>query len=401
MLPPRLHALVVCALAVLAGCGGDTKPDAKGGGKPKSFAVEVQAVAERDLAYTVRAVGSLEAFERVPVSARVAGVIERMAVVEGDHVAAGAIIAEIDPARYRLELAALVADHARAKAARDEAASSVARREALAAQGEGLVSAEELAGVRARVQVAEAEVAQADARLRLAELDLEHATVRAPVAGVVQGRVATTGQYAQPGAVIVDLLRVDPLLVRFQVPADEAVTLKPDQPLSFITPGVSGANNAVISHVAAAADPRTRMVELIARVAPAEAERLRPGQFAQVVIPVGGTRAAVVPQTAIRPSEDGFLAFVVVDGVAKRRVLTIGLRTDDGLVEVRSGLTVGERVVVRGAEALVEGAAVREGGAKPAGAPDGGSSKLEARGSKPEAGDQPPPPSAAPPAAAP
>ncbi len=364
MLPHRFAALVV--ICALAGCGGDAKPDAAtGGGKPKEFPVEVQAVAERDIAYTVRAVGSLEAFERVPVSARVAGVIERMAVVEGDRVAAGAVIAEIDPARFALERDALVADLARAKAARDEAAALVARRDALAAKGDGLVSAEELAGVRARVQVAEAEVAQAQARVRLAELDLEHATVRAPVAGVVQGRVATTGQYAQPGAVIVDLLRVEPLLVRFQVPADEAVPLRREQALTFVSPGVTGDQHAVISHVAAAADPRTRMVELIARVAPADAERLRPGQFAQVVIPVGGTRAPVVPQTAIRPSEDGFLAFVVVDGVAKRRILAIGLRTDDGQVEVRSGLAVGERVVIRGSEALFEGAPVREAGAKP------------------------------------
>lgn len=310
MLPHRLHLLVVAgvlgAVSVSSGCGGDAKPEAKGGGKPKSFPVEVQTVAERDLAYTVRAVGSLEAFERVPVSARVAGVIERMAVAEGAQVAADAVIAEIDPARYRLERDALVADLARAKAARDEAAASVSRRDALAAKGEGLVSAEELAGVRARVQVAEAEVAQADARLRLADLDLQHATVRAPVAGVVQGRVATTGQYAQPGAVIVELLRVDPLLVRFQVPADEAVALKPEQPLTFVTPGVNGVNNAVISHVAAAADPRTRMVELIAHVAPGEVERLRPGQFAQVTIAVGGTRADGAADRD--PAERGWLS---------------------------------------------------------------------------------------------
>ena len=67
----------------------------------------------------------------------------------------------------------------------------------------------------------------------------------------------------------------------------------------------------------------------------------------------------MIPQTAVRPSERGFLAFVVEDGKAVERVLTLGLRTAGGLVEVRSGLAAGESLVVRGAEALRAGAAVR------------------------------------------
>jgi multidrug efflux system membrane fusion protein len=70
-------------------------------------------------------------------------------------------------------------------------------------------------------------------------------------------------------------------------------------------------------------------------------------------------RAPVIPQTAVRPSERGFLAYVVEDGTARERVLQLGLRTAGGDVEVRSGLAAGERVVVRGAEALRDGVKVR------------------------------------------
>jgi multidrug efflux pump subunit AcrA (membrane-fusion protein) len=66
----------------------------------------------------------------------------------------------------------------------------------------------------------------------------------------------------------------------------------------------------------------------------------------------------VIPQTAIRPTDRGFLAFVVEDEVARERVLELGLRTADGRVEVRSGLAAGESLVVRGAEALRDGAKV-------------------------------------------
>ena len=82
-------------------------------------------------------------------------------------------------------------------------------------------------------------------------------------------------------------------------------------------------------------------------------------------MPVGSSDdALVVPQTAVRPSERGFLAYVVEGETAKERVLQLGMRTPEGKVEVRSGLVAGDKVVVRGAEALREGALVNvaEGG---------------------------------------
>jgi multidrug efflux system membrane fusion protein len=87
-----------------------------------------------------------------------------------------------------------------------------------------------------------------------------------------------------------------------------------------------------------------------------------------VVVPVETSKGSpVVPQTAVRPSERGFLAFVVEGDKARERVLELGMRTEDGRVEVREGLKPGERLVVRGAEALRDGAAVRVAeGAKPA-----------------------------------
>jgi RND family efflux transporter MFP subunit len=116
---------------------------------------------------------------------------------------------------------------------------------------------------------------------------------------------------------------------------------------------------ARIRLVGAAADSRDRMVAVTAEVDDPARDELRPGTFVQVEVPVGGsTAAAVIPQTAIRPSEHGFLAFVIEGDVARERVLELGLRTADGEVEVRQGLAAGELLVVRGAEALRDGAKV-------------------------------------------
>ncbi len=213
-----------------------------------------------------------------------------------------------------------------------------------------------------------------------AQLDLRDAYVRAPVAGVLQTRSVQTGQYVQPGTVLASMIRREPLLLRFKVPEPDAARVRPGMPVRFTVRSDAHTFTARITHVADAAEEASRMVAVTAEVDDAEKDRLRPGAFADVVVPVGQSSGAlVVPQTAVRPTERGFVAFVVEGTVAKERVLNLGLRTPDGKVEVRSGVQEGERVVVRGAEALRDGATVRVAGG------DAGPSPAQGR----PAGDRP------------
>ncbi|MBI5608667.1 MAG: efflux RND transporter periplasmic adaptor subunit, partial [Deltaproteobacteria bacterium] len=118
-------------------------------------------------------------------------------------------------------------------------------------------------------------------------------------------------------------------------------------------------HTAVIRHIGGRADETSRLVEVLA-VIDGATEALRPGAFAEVVVPVGAKRPApVVPETAIRPSERGFLAFTVEGGKAKERILQLGMRTTDNLVEVVDGLKGGEQLVTIGGEALRDGAQVK------------------------------------------
>jgi multidrug efflux system membrane fusion protein len=87
---------------------------------------------------------------------------------------------------------------------------------------------------------------------------------------------------------------------------------------------------------------------------------LRPGSFAEITVPVSSEKTSpVIPQTAIRASDKGFIAYVVENDAAIERILALGMRTADGQVEVLSGLKPGEVLVIRGAEALRNGAPVR------------------------------------------
>lgn len=372
-------ALVAVVLAVGPGCGrkegggapGGAPPAGKGGGGGRGamqFPVEVATVEARDVEYVVSAVGSVEAFERVQITARVAGVVERILFTEGQVAKKGDVLAEIEPTRYSLAVAAAKAALEKAEASAVEAQAGAQRRATVNEQRPGLLPAEELESFQTRARTAAAEVNSAKAALAQAELNLRDAYVRAPMDGVLQTRTVQTGQYVTPGYVLATLLRRDPLLVRFRVPEADVGRIKPGMKARFSVGSDSRSYSATITHVAASADDQSRMVPVTAEVAKEDIEALRPGAFASVSIPVEASKGSpVIPQTAVRPSERGFLAYVVDGDKARERVLELGMRTPDGRVEVRGGLKQGEQLVVRGAEALKDGVAVRIAeGAKPA-----------------------------------
>jgi multidrug efflux system membrane fusion protein len=375
-------ALSVASLVLgLGACGGSdagsAQPGAPGAARgPIQFPVEVQTVAAQPVEYAVAAVGSVEAFETVAVTARVQGAIETVRFTEGDLVGTGQVLAEIEPRRYRLALDAANAALERAQASLAEAEAGLERREAVNRKNPDLVKAEDVDAFRTRARVAAAEGAEQRAAVEVAELNLHDAYVRAPVAGVIQTRTLQTGQYVQPGTVLATLVRRDPLLLRFRVPESEAAPLRTGQPARFTVRGDATIYRARLLNVGAQASEATRMVEVTAEVDDERRGALRPGAFAEVTVPVGASGVApVVPQSAVRPSERGFLAFVVEDGVARERVLELGLRTAEGLVEVKSGVRAGESLVVSGAEALRDGAAVR--------AEDAGAAAKKAAGKAP------------------
>lgn len=326
---------------------------------PLAYPVEVRRVETRTVEYAISAVGSVEAFEIVQVTARVAGVLERVTFMEGDEVRASGVLAEIEPKRYALALESAKAALARAEARDAEARAALERRERAVAQSPGLIKGEEMESFVTGARMGAAELASARTSVEKAAMDLRDARVRAPAGGVVQTRTAQTGQYVEPGDLLATMVRRDPLLLRFKVPEHDAVRLRAGARAYFRVRGDQAERVATTVHIGDAADQATRMVAVTARVEE-DVPQLRPGAFAEVRVPVDGSKPApVIPQLAVRPSERGFLAFVIEKGVARERVLELGLRTAEGLVEVRSGLRGGEDLVVRGAEALREGATVR------------------------------------------
>ncbi|MCC6572351.1 MAG: efflux RND transporter periplasmic adaptor subunit [Planctomycetes bacterium] len=376
----RLPWAVLPLLLLLAACkgGGEGGSQQKGAGKKLEYPVETEEVKGRRVEYTVYAVGSLEAFEEVYVIARVPGIVRDVLFKEGDVIAfkrnekgditERPILVKLDDERFinaantaKAELDKMTAQKTEAEAALDRRLKA----NATAKDKPPIYSEEDIKSFTTKVAIAVAEADSARSRHDKAMLDLADTEIRAPVEGIIQSRTIKTNQQVQAGTVVATLVRRDPLLLRFAVPEGDATRTKTADVAKFTLRDSVTEYEAKIIFVNAQADSRTRMVEMIAQVQ-GDTKALKPGAFAQIKIPVGANEnAPSVPQTAVRPSDRGFLAFVVQNGVAKERVLKLGLRTEDGRVEVLDGIKIGEKVVVRGAEALRDGAQVKEGGGAP------------------------------------
>jgi multidrug efflux system membrane fusion protein len=341
------------------------KPAASGGGRGGkaglTFAVDVMPVESKKIDYVVTATGTIDAFEHVQVTARVAGVVDRVAFTEGQQVKKGDALVVIDSERYQLAVNSAKAQLEKAKANQGDTEAMVTRREGASTEHPGLIPGEELASYRTKSLTAKADTDLAGENLKIAQVNLRDSFVRAPMDGVVQTRTVETGQYVNAGYLMATLLRSDPMLLRFQVEPQDAPRLKPGMIADFTMRETQRAYKAKITLVSGAADPTTHTIGVTGEVvADGHKYWLRPGSFCDVSVDVGATRdAPIVPRSATRATDHGYIAYVVDGDVATEHVITLGMSTKDGWVEVRSGLAAGDQLVVRGGEALVTGAHVR------------------------------------------
>jgi membrane fusion protein, multidrug efflux system len=363
--PPALVVLAVLALAGPAACSRSGEDSALK--RPKAatklqYPVQVAPVAPRQVQYNIIAPGSIDAFQQVQITARVAGAVDKVGFVEGQTVKQGDTLVLIEVDRYNVAVDQAKAALAKAQAAHAAAQAELARRQGAVAAHPGLVAGEEIEQYATSVASTEADADSARQTVRVAQLNLRDATVRAPFGGVIQSRTVQAGQYLQPGAVLATLLQRDPLLLRFPVTEADAPRVKAGMTARVTLRESARTYSANIILVAAAADPTTRLVQVTATIDDTDHKYwLRPGAFCDVNVPIGDARQGiVVPSLSVQPTDKGNVVYTVDAGsIAHVRAVTLGMHTPEGGVEVTQGLSAGDLLVVRGFEPLSEGAPVQ------------------------------------------
>ena len=315
------------------------------GGPPggREVAVESVVVEPRQLESTVDAVGTVLANASAVLRAEVPGQVVERHFEEGQHVSKGDRL-------FSIEATVLQAEANEAKANVEQSDAAYKRAQELVKSQ--LVSATEFDTARANYNVSVA-------RLHSAESRLSKTVIRAPFDGFIGLRRINVGDYATIGQELVNVVRLNPLRVDFRVPETLLSRIQPGQKISVTVGAFRG---EVFEGEVTAIDPQIDVaghsMAVRARL-PNPDLRLRPGLFAQVSVSLAvNPSALMVPEQAIWPIGNDKILYIVTDGVANQRVVTIGDRKP-GLVEIVDGLSAGEEIVVAGQMKLFPGAAVR------------------------------------------
>ncbi len=332
--PFTFAAVLVCAWFVVAGCG--PKPGSGPAASSPTVTVRAQIIERRERIATEDVVGTVRAKLRAVIEAKVSGKIARMAVVPGQKVRHGELLARIEAREVQARLE-------QALAVRQQTESDLTRSASLLAQD--ILAQSDYDATRSKFRVA-------DAAVREAETLLGYTKVDAPFDGTITRKLADVGDLAAPGRPLLEL--EDPHSLRFEADVPEAVvgTLTLGDRLPVRLSSMETDLEGVVSEIAPAADPgsRTFLVKLDLPATPS----LRAGQFGRVAVPVGGTSALRVPASAVVVRGQMELVFVVAEGKARLRIVKTGKRIGDD-VELVSGVDAGESLVVENASALVDG----------------------------------------------
>ncbi|MEZ4380930.1 MAG: efflux RND transporter periplasmic adaptor subunit [Nannocystaceae bacterium] len=350
----RVAALVLGLAAAPLACAGESAGagDAvKGAEAPAPALVEVAAVREGALLDHWSYLGEVRAYLRAELAVGAAGEVEEVTVREGDRVVRGDLLVAIDTSLATARLKSLRASKRRGAAQLRQARRDAARSSSLGAQ---IVPEAEIEAERTQAEALQAEVTGLDAQAREARVALDRHRVDAPFAGVVAARAVDPGDWVSAGQNVVDLVATDraevlvgvaPALLDY-IREGEVATIE----------GPEGAEvEATIVGIVRALDPKTRTARV--RLEPREgAAWLLPGAAVDVVFAVRREGEGVlVPRDALVSGVTQTRVFRDQGGAAEAVVVEV-LATAGGDALVRGeGLSVGDRVVVRGNERLRPG----------------------------------------------
>ena len=289
--------LGACALLALAACGGGEEgvEGEEAGGGASSQTVTVAVATTQDLARTITASGTVNAWEEVPVGAEAGGLTATAVYVdEGAYVRQGQALVQLNDDLLRAQLAQQEAAVSSAEANAERETTELGRARELRERGFLAQASLDLAISEQRA--AEAQLASARASLSETRTRLNQTTIRAPVSGLVISRNVTRGQIVSAGTELFRMVRDGRLELDARVPETELGLIRAGQTATVSSDGVGSATGRV-RIVTPEVDSETRLG--VARIALTGNSGLRPGMFARADIDVGASPTVTVPTPAI------------------------------------------------------------------------------------------------------
>lgn len=371
-----LTALFVSLISVSA-CSHATRGDSEASNPAGSkVTVGVVTAQQKDLARKITLPGTLVALNEATLYGKVAGYLRSIRVDKGDRVRRGEVLAvlevpemvmEVDQAKAAYQQA--LADLTRAKAEADLQSATFERYQEVHAKDPDAISKQELDQYRSKNEVAQADVELAKAKANTARANVgrlvalqRYSEITAPFSGVVTARFVDPGALIQAATSsnypVLTLQDLDTIRVYVSVPEVDVPFIRAGTPANLTTAAYPGrVFKASVTRFADALDPATRTMKVEIDI-PNRDHTLLPGMYADVTLGIQTIHdAVVIPDSALTIEGSQKFVWVVRQGTAHRVQVETGL--DNGAeVQVRSGISKGDQVIMEGKDGLTEGKAV-------------------------------------------
>jgi RND family efflux transporter MFP subunit len=375
----KSYFLLPIPFLLLTSCGNEP-PRRAAQPQTAPAAVHVAAVATEDWPATYEATGTIRARTTATISSKVMGYVQQVSAQVGDHVREGQALITLDArdldanlrraesGRAEVESAVPEQENATvaAKANLDLAQTTFKRMQELAAKKS--ISNQEFDEASARLKASQAnyemvrsrrsqinsKMATVEQEIHAAGIMRDYAKIAAPFSGVVITRTAEPGNLATPGTPLLTIEQDGVYRLEASVDESKLASVRVGQAVEAVL-DASRKLNARVSEVVPSVDSasRTYLVKLDLPAAP----QLHTGMFARAIFPLGVQKVVAVPLAALTERGQLQSVLVVEDSVAHTRLVTTARRTG-GAVEILSGLSVGEKVVLPVPAGLQDGARV-------------------------------------------
>ncbi len=359
--------LVLPGLAALVSCGGEA-PKRVEAQDAAPVAVNTVLAQAKEWPSGYEATGTVRARTSAAISSKIMGYVQQVSVQVGDRVKQGQLLITIDSSDLEPNVRRAEAGRTEAQSAVPEADSAVAaakanldlaqttfkRMEDLASKNS--ISRQEFDEVSARLKAAQANydmararrtqldsrLAQAEQEVRSASVMRDYARIAAPFAGVITAKSVEPGNLATPGGPLLTIEKEGGFRLETSVDESRLTSVKVGQGARVSIDTLGEELNARVSEVVPSVDPgsRTYTVKLDLPANP----KIRSGVFGRALFQTGSRSAVTAPAAALVERGQLQSVYVVEDGRARTRLVTVGARSKDA-VEILSGLSAGEQLV--------------------------------------------------------
>lgn len=343
LLPFSKRSLLLIASAllpgILAGCTTDEEAHREAPQDLPPIEVTVATAEEIRPLRQTQVMATVEAAQSASIAARISGNITALPVKLGSRVKTGdtLIVISVDEIKAQLNQARAQLDQVRRNLKREQ---NLLKKNA--ATPESVKTLEEQAEI-------------AESAFREAQTMLEYTTIKAPFDGTVTAKPASIGDLATPGRTLLRLESESSLQVIADIPEALVLSLAIGDKLPVEVDAAGVEVTGTITEIAPTADPTSRTAPVKLRIP--ISKNVRSGQFARVSLPGSTGTAVMIPESAVKPFGQLERVFVLEGDAIRLQLIKTGKRIDHQ-VEVLSGVSSGDRVVVSDSPELSDGRAV-------------------------------------------